>query len=86
MLHRNLNARNYDAHWVYMAVVVLGRSEGEGHVARDQVFFIFLIAGGHILLPGVLATFALSKHVKRDPAMISFVISWVIYSMTMSLL
>ncbi|KAI0734706.1 hypothetical protein C8Q72DRAFT_807313 [Fomitopsis betulina] len=44
------------------------------------------ITGGHVLLPLLIATLLLSNRVKRHPAVVNFCVTWVIYSVSYSLL
>ena len=51
-----------------------------------SVFFAIHLAGGHIGLPILVATFLLSKTAKRHPTIINFCITWIIYSVIYCLL
>jgi hypothetical protein len=49
--------------------------------------FMFLqIFGGHLGIPIILVTTALSKTIQRRPILTSFLVTWVIYTMCYTLL
>ncbi|PCH33972.1 hypothetical protein WOLCODRAFT_135422 [Wolfiporia cocos MD-104 SS10] len=50
------------------------------------LFFGLHIAGGHVGLPLLVLTCLLSKKVKRHPTIINFCLTWIIYSVSYSLL
>lgn len=49
-------------------------------------FFLFLIIGGHVLLPLLLAASIISREAHRNPTFLSWIIAWMIYSVSMCLL
>ncbi len=51
-----------------------------------SVFFAIHLAGGHIGLPILVATFLLSKTANRHPTVINFCIIWILYSIIYCLL
>lgn len=51
-----------------------------------SVFFAIHLAGGHIGLPILVATFLLSKTANRHPTVVNFCIIWILYSIIYSLL
>ncbi|KAI1789824.1 hypothetical protein LXA43DRAFT_551658 [Ganoderma leucocontextum] len=51
-----------------------------------SVFFAVHLAGGHIGLPILVATFLLSKTANRHPTVVNFCIIWILYSIIYCLL
>ncbi|KLO20383.1 hypothetical protein SCHPADRAFT_991761 [Schizopora paradoxa] len=49
-------------------------------------FFLFLIIGGHVLLPVLVAASIISRDVHRNPILISWIFAWMVYSVSMCLL
>ncbi|KAF9015631.1 hypothetical protein BDQ17DRAFT_1395871 [Cyathus striatus] len=55
-----------------------------GHLA--PLFLALHVAGGQVGLPIIITTFLLSKNVHRHPTLINFCVTWVIYSVSHSIL
>ena len=53
---------------------------------QTSVFFTIHLAGGHIGLPVLVATFLLSKTANRHPTVVNFCIVWILYSIIYCLL
>jgi hypothetical protein len=49
-------------------------------------FMFFQIFGGHLGIPIILLTTALSKTIQRRAILTSFLVTWVIYTMSYTLL
>ncbi|KLO08565.1 hypothetical protein SCHPADRAFT_605159 [Schizopora paradoxa] len=61
------------------------------HISRiqraDETIFLWLqVTGGQILLPILVLTIVLSRHVHRNPVFINFCCSWIVSSVVYSLL
>lgn len=54
--------------------------------ADEIVFLALQIAGGHVRLPLVLHTIALSSQVRQHPVFVNFCVLWIISSVVFSLL
>ena len=54
--------------------------------ALTPVFLTIQLAGGHIGLPILIATFLFSKTAKRHPTVVNFCVIWILYSIIYCLL
>lgn len=54
--------------------------------AQQVAFLVLLVLGGHVGMVLILSTILLSRHILRNPIFVNFCITWMLYTLSYTLL